>query len=336
MFISRTLDNIIGSTLRSIARIIPNRVLERRFTILIYHRVLAEKDSLLNAEPDAETFNWQMELLAQYFRPVPLFQALQELAEGEVYPGTVCVTFDDGYADNFEVALPILKRWNVPATFFIATNYLEPGRMWNDTVIETVRRFEGSEVDLSDLGFGVEKLSTIVHRRALIRKVLSSLKYMPLTDRSSAAELLGERVTDLPNNLMMSAQQVQQLSTAGMEVGAHTVNHPILSRLTEKESKCEILESVNQLETLIGRRPRFFAYPNGRPEEDYTTRDRQLVESIGLKAAVSTHHGAIDSRADIFQLPRFTPWDKKPERFAARLALNNIQGSSAPPNLQQI
>ncbi len=326
------LDQVLGSSLRSIARFVPNGVLERRFTILIYHRVLSEHDPLLNGEPDAKMFDWQMELLSRHFRPVSLFEALKASQEGRLAPGTVCVTFDDGYADNVEVALPILKRWGIPATFFIATGFLNSGRMWNDSVIETVRRLEGKEIDLSDYGLGVESIATITNRQELIGKMLRALKYLPSEERHSSVESFSQLVNELPSDLMMTQQQLQQLSRSGMEVGAHTVNHPILARVTEEESKQEIIDSVDQLEELIGIRPRYFAYPNGRPTKDYTRRDRQLVERLGLQAAVSTHHGAVGAAADLFQLPRFTPWDRQPERFAARLAFNNIRGDSAVPN----
>ena len=81
-----------------------------------------------------------MRVLARYFRPCGLAEGLRQLRDGGLPPRSVAVTFDDGYADNARIALPILREARVPATFFIATSYLDGGRMWNDTVIEAVRR----------------------------------------------------------------------------------------------------------------------------------------------------------------------------------------------------
>ena len=106
-----------------------------------------------------------------------------------------------------------------------------------------------------------------------------------------------------------------------MEVGAHTISHPILLTLPDEAARGEIEGSRQALQKITGREIRAFAYPNGKPGEDYTRRDRDLVESLGFETAPSTTWGAATAASDRFQLPRFTPWDRSPERWLARLLL---------------
>jgi peptidoglycan/xylan/chitin deacetylase (PgdA/CDA1 family) len=126
----------------------------------------------------------------------------------------------------------------------------------------------------------------------------------------------------LPNDLMLMDEQVRELQKAGVEIGAHTVNHPILCNLSTDEAREEILESKQNLEEILGSSVRLFAYPNGRRGEDYDSEHAELVRSLGFRAAVSTHPGAAGSETDAYQLPRFTPWDKKPVRYLVRMGLN--------------
>ncbi|MEO6562308.1 MAG: polysaccharide deacetylase family protein, partial [Nitrosospira sp.] len=95
--------------------------LHSRLSILIYHRVLPQQDPLFPDEGDAETFDQQMRQIAACFRVIPLRDAVQGLRQGKLPSRAACITFDDGYADNAEIALPILQKHGIPATFFVAT-----------------------------------------------------------------------------------------------------------------------------------------------------------------------------------------------------------------------
>ena len=114
---------------------------ENRLSILIFHRVLESFDFMRSGEITAREFDAKMQLIARYFAPISLSDAVEHLKQGTLPKRAICVTFDDGYRDNAEVAYPILKKWNIPATFFVATGFLNGGRMWNDSVIETCRSY---------------------------------------------------------------------------------------------------------------------------------------------------------------------------------------------------
>lgn len=309
---------------------------KQRLSILIYHRVLEAADELAPGNPTAADFEWQMQLLANFFHPLSLDDALTHLDKGTLPERAVCVTFDDGYQDNAAIALPILKRWDVPATVFVASGYLNGGRMWNDTVLEAIRTLDGKSLDLNPLGLGKFELSSADLKRRAATKILTSIKHLPGTERQEAVNLIGEAAAGpLPDNLMMTDAQVKDLAAAGVEIGGHTVSHPILATLDNNAAQQEICENKQYLERLTERRLRFFAYPNGRLGSDYRAEQCQLVRDAGYEAAFSTHAGVSSAATDRWQLPRFTPWDRSPGRFLIRLLINSRQLVVSPSSTGQ-
>jgi len=309
--------------LRSLLSLLSPAGRRARLSILIYHRVLPKPDTLLPGEPDAARFRWQIKLLARYFNPLPLEEAVPRLFGGTLPARAVCVTFDDGYADNATVALPILLEEGVPATFFIAAGYLDGGRMFNDTVIETVRNLPLGEVDLSQEGAGLRRVDSDADRIALYTDVIGCLKYLDPQERSECAEAMATRLgVRPPDDLMMTTEQLRRLADSGMGIGGHTITHPILSRVDRTTAQREMLAGKEQLEEVLGRPVKLFAYPNGRPGRDYAPEHVDLARQSGFEAAVSTAWGVADWGTDPFQLPRFTPWDRTPLRFGLRLARN--------------
>lgn len=294
-----------------------------RLSILIYHRVLPQPDPLRKWETNAATFDTHMRTLVQHFTPLPLFEAIERLKSNTLPARAACVTFDDGYADNAEVALPILQRHNIPATFFIATGYLDGGRMWNDTITDAVGGAPQSQLDLSVLGLGIFPLTTIQERQTAVLALLNQLKHLPTAERAEKTRQLGALSgATLPDNLMMRTAQVHTLHKAGMEIGGHTVSHPILLNLPDEEARKEIADGKKILENITGTPLRLFAYPNGKPGKDYGAAHVSMVQQLGFAAAVSTTWGTARAGSDLFQLPRFTPWDKSPRRFVLRLLQN--------------
>jgi peptidoglycan/xylan/chitin deacetylase (PgdA/CDA1 family) len=301
-----------------------------RLSILIFHRALAAPDPILHDEMDAVTFERHMAMLAAEFNVLPLGEACVRLARGALPARAACITFDDGYADNEQTALPILKRLGLPATFFVSTGYSDGGFMFNDGVIEAVRCAPAGTYDLSSLGLGSHSLGESTSRRAAIDALIGQLKYRPVRERGALVEQLAAAMhSALPKNLMMRPAQIKRLRDEGMEIGGHTVNHPILAGLSEQEARAEIVNGKRRLEEITGTPVTLFAYPNGKPGRDYGPRDTELVRRAGFTAAVSTTAGAANRASDLFQLPRFTPWDKSPRRFGLRLLANCVRSVPA-------
>ena len=123
-------------------------------SILIYHRVLAGPDPLFPERIDARRFEQHLRLLTRWFRVLPLGEAVARLRAGTLPSRAACITFDDGYADHAEVALPLLQRYGVTATFFVASGFLDGGCMWSDAVTDVVRHAPGERLNLTRSGFG--------------------------------------------------------------------------------------------------------------------------------------------------------------------------------------
>jgi peptidoglycan/xylan/chitin deacetylase (PgdA/CDA1 family) len=312
------------STLESWLIRIGGTLLSRRgkaasLLVMIYHRVLRTPDPMLPSEPDAGVFAAQMDLVGRHFNVLPLREAAARLARGALPPRAVAISFDDGYANNCDVALPILAARRLPATVFIAAGFLNGGRMFNDTVIEAVRRAP-PELDLRPQGLEHFHLRDVPARLRAVDAILANCKYLPPEKRLRCAAAITARVgAALPDDLMMTDAQVVRLSRAGIEIGAHTMNHPILARIDSETARREICASKQRLEDLTGGAVTSFAYPNGKPAQDYNHSHVALVREAGFDVALTTVWGAATAATDRLQMPRIAPWDRDARRYALRM-----------------
>jgi len=266
-----------------------------------------------------------METLARYFTPLSLDKSLLLMAQGELPERAVCVTFDDGYSDNLKAALPILQYWKIPATVFVSSGYIDGRSMWNDRVIESVRQWVekgNTQLDLSVLGLGAHNCTNTDDCLGTIERLLEKIKYCSSGERNALVEGIERRINVSIGSLMMSRKELQELYCAGVTIGAHTHTHPILSGLLEGESQWEIETSKAVLESWLQAPVNYFAYPNGRIDRDYGFLHQEQVKALGFKAAFSTNPGVASEVSNIWQLPRFTPWDKGNIKFMLRLMLS--------------
>lgn len=304
-----------------------------RLTVLIFHRVLPEPDPLFPDEVDAARFDELLGWIKSWFQVLPLDEAIRRMNEGTLPARAAALSFDDGYADNHDVALPLLQVHALPCTFFVATGFLDGGRMWNDTLIEALRRCRLPQLDLRGLrgaggdDLGLHEIDTAASRRVALGRLIPAVKYLEPGLRLACVDALAQRAeVRPPTDLMMSSGQVRALRAAGMQIGAHTVTHPILAKLDDRQAADEISASRDKLQLLLGEKVGLFAYPNGKPGQDYSPSVHpQLVKELGFDAAVSTLSGASRQGDDVFQIRRFTPWDRSRLRFSLRLARNLCQ-----------
>lgn len=291
----------------------------RALLILTYHRVLSAVDPLRRGEITQAALARHAVVLRRWFNVLPLSQAWRRTLEGSLPARAVAITFDDGYADNAELALPILKRQGLTATFFVATGFLDGGRMWNDTIIESLRHAP-PPLDLRDLDGGMLASDDVTARAEAVERVIGAWKRLPPAERQRRVDALVARAhANPPDDLMMRSNQVRELARAGMEVGAHTVTHPILRSISDDQAAAEMSESRSSLEALTGTRVGAFAYPNGRLGDDYDARHAEIARRVGFDLAVSTNGGSARAESDPYQLPRFAPWAESNWKFAARL-----------------
>lgn len=296
---------------------------KNKLSILIYHQVFTQKDPMRPSEPDAAEFDWQMKLLKDNFNPLPLSEAITLLKMNKLPANSVCVTFDDGYLNNLTVAQPILAKYNIPATVYVATAFSQGGNMWNDRLIDLIGNANLSEFNLSALQLPNETVTDFASRRKLAYKLIPLIKYQDYQQRIAIInQLYADNQADEVADKMMTQEQVKQLAASGIEIGAHTVDHPILASQSAEQQQLQINQSKQQLEQWLQQTVVGFAYPNGKPIEDYPPSAVELVKQAGFDYAVSTSAGIATPTADFFQLNRFTPWDKTPAKFHLRMVRN--------------
>jgi len=291
--------------------------------ILMYHRVLHRPDPLQPGIPDAAQADRQFRALADHFSVLPLPEALALQAEGRLPDRSLCMTFDDGYRDNIDVALPLLREYGLTASVFVASGYLDGGCMFNDTVAEAVRRLPAGPVDLAFAGLGTRPISDNASRRALIGELTQAIKYQSPEDRMVSEAHLHQLVQaagqQIPDDLMMRSEQVLEMYRHGIDIGGHTVTHPILTSLSAELAHHEIRANREALQSITGRLPTLFAYPNGKPDRDYDRSHARLVAEAGYTAAVSTAVGVSAPGRNAFEIPRFVLLETSPLQIVSRL-----------------
>jgi peptidoglycan/xylan/chitin deacetylase (PgdA/CDA1 family) len=175
-------------------------------------------------------------------------------------------------------------------------------------------------VDLRSDGLDQYELGDAASRISAAQSIILKLKHLPPQERRGRAQALAEHIgARVPADLMMTDEQVARMSASGIEIGAHTMTHPILAAIDAATARAEISDSKERLQEITGAPIHSFAYPNGKPGQDYNREHVALAREAGFELAVSTSWGAATAAADPLQIPRFAPWDQGAFRYAARL-----------------
>ena len=255
------------------------------------------------------TFERQMRFLAQWYQVVPLSRVVDCLDRGEAFPHrAVAITFDDGYRDNFVHALPVLRSFGFQATVYVATGAIGDGwRFWLARVRACILRSSRSRIDLESLGqFDV---SSDRERETAVNRLTRQLKLLTSEERASAIErIAAETGITVPvqgsNGWFMDWDQLREMAAGGIEIGAHTHTHPILTRLSDESADSEIRKSRDELERGLGRPVHHFAYPNGGGVVNHDARIVGLVRAAGFRSASTSIDGVLRLGADPFRLRR--------------------------------
>jgi peptidoglycan/xylan/chitin deacetylase (PgdA/CDA1 family) len=300
--------------------------------VLCYHRIgypergPARFDPMCSATP--EGFDAQLTWIAERYRVVSL-EAVIEWARGrtDLPDRPLLITFDDGYRDNADVAAPILQSHRFPAALFLTTGMLDGnGPLWWDRVARCVERARAGEADLPLLG-RVELLQGRRRRRTLA-ELIERLKELPEDDKleviASVAERLGveEQESDVAE-LYIDWDTARRMQSSGFGFGAHTVTHPILTRIDEERVRHELVGSKQRIEAELGIPVRSLAYPNGQ-SADFDEHVKRAAAAAGFEVGFSLvpgPTGRAEVRADPLAVRRITIHHKDhPARFAAKLS----------------
>jgi peptidoglycan/xylan/chitin deacetylase (PgdA/CDA1 family) len=313
-----------------------------RVLVVSYHRVTLDYDTSAREElasllVSASTLRRQLEGLARTREIVSLDDARRILAEPRAARrprrDVVAVTFDDGYADVFDVALPILEQLRVPATAFVATGYVGTRRrLPHDRIFaaltELARR--GIPPHCAALEDPVQALldsCAAPGPAATLDRLIARLPHDKLAAVSDALMVrVAMRDDDLPaSTRVMAWDELRALDAGGVDVGGHTVSHAVLSNLPLSRARREIAGCRDALLSRLGRAPRHFAYPNGY----HTPAVRRLVAEHGFDAAVTTEDRENVRGGDPLALRRKMIWENTtlgPHGYSPALATCNLEG----------
>jgi len=285
-------------------------------TVLTYHRVAdLSGDELFDPEVvDATTaqFDAQMALVAEHFQVVSIDDLIAH-SRGASLPANPClITFDDGYLDCHDNALPILRRHGLSAVFFIATDYVEERRVyWWDRIQYLVRRSSRSSIELRYPKAEVISLDSIERATHRLLRIVKDTRGLALdrflSELATAADVAwsDDIETKMANELVMTWDQIRSMREQGMEIQSHTRTHRVLHTVDESELEDELYGSRLVLERELGERVAALAYPVGKPIKDRPA----LVEAVraaGYEIGFSNLTGvARQGRSlDRFDVPR--------------------------------
>jgi peptidoglycan/xylan/chitin deacetylase (PgdA/CDA1 family) len=319
------------------------RRLEPPAVILMYHRVteLANDPHLLAVTPGH--FAEHLETIRSHGVPLRLGDLVRALQEGRVPPRAVVVTLDDGYADNLHHAKPLLARHGVPATVFVTAGQVGLGRefWWDELdrvllqpgtlpselrlrVNGSVRewRLDGSstyseEEYRRDRSWHIECRDDPGPRQRLFRAVFDLLYHESSTQREAILDQLGTwaqaPALARPTHRVLTAEEAARLLEGDLvEIGAHTMTHPVLAARSPADQRWEIQESKTRLQAMLGREVVSFAYPHGSTTPEATASLREA----GFLCACSSRADSVFRTADRFELPRLGVRDWDGDRFA--------------------
>jgi peptidoglycan/xylan/chitin deacetylase (PgdA/CDA1 family) len=267
----------------------------RAYRVIMFHGVG-------DAHMPTDAFESNLRWMAQHFRVVSLSEVVQGIERGRTPDarGEVALTFDDGLANHFEQAYPVLRRLGLPASFFICPDLIDGRRwIWNQEARARLKRMTPaarSEFARAELRMATDAIEPLVQR----------MKQLPLVDRERAESVLRARTPQFAPTPQereyydpISWEQVRQLDPSLITIGSHTLSHPILPTIGDTALEHEVNESRRVLEERLGRQVDLFCYPNGSHD------DRVYAHvSRTYRAAITTNYGLARPSSDLHRLMR--------------------------------
>ncbi|HKQ75637.1 MAG TPA: polysaccharide deacetylase family protein [Blastocatellia bacterium] len=290
----------------------------RRALILTYHRFSAGARGDYD-KTSARVFEEQLKYLTAHYDVVPLSQIVEHITAGQPLPSRLAaVTIDDGYRDAYEVAYPLLRRYGVPASLFVVTEFADRRAwIWTDKARfmaqQAAPQRQTAKIGESEIQI---ELNGATSRRNAWERVNSIVKRFPDELKEEAIERLSYALdvaippTPTEEFSSITWEEAREMNANGVEIGSHTLTHPILTNVGDERLRRELRDSKSRLEEVLGRQVDLFCYPNG----DNDKRVRCEVLRAGYLGAVTIVNG-LNGRGDDPLTLRRVHTEQDPARF---------------------
>ncbi|WP_197076853.1 polysaccharide deacetylase family protein [Hymenobacter terrenus] len=313
----------------------------------MYHRIAALQSDIWNITVHPDEFEQHIQILSKQATVVPTEELVAALERKEIKRNTIAITFDDGYADNFLVAKPILDHYKLPATFFIASQNIgrEEEFWWDEleniflfcdylpsvftsTIAgETITFDLGNESRLShDLKQQHQRWDACEHepptrRCALFLQLWQRLKPLPHAEQQIQLAHIRQWAnidpSTRPEFRSMSGAQLQSLGDSNLHsIGVHTISHPALAHHPKEFQWQELLDNQAFLTNAVGKPINLVAYPYG----NYNHETMEVVDQAGFKGAFTTEATGVKNTSHKHRLGRFQVPNLSKQAFEVQLS----------------
>jgi peptidoglycan/xylan/chitin deacetylase (PgdA/CDA1 family) len=294
-----------------------------RVVILMYHRVTERSSDPWNLCVSPRHFAEHLKILKQNYPILSLHDLLISLKNARLPKRGVVLTFDDGYADNLWNAKPLLEKYEVPGTVFVASGSIDNKGFWWDDLERALLQPKKlpKSLQLSVQGRSYEWPTKYSEQRQQVYMAIHKiLQPLSTSDRDKVMTELFTWAdidqTDHPDyQPLATAELIQLAQSEFIDIGAHTVTHPLLSVMSQAEQSAEIVGSRQKLTEILGSKVDTFSYPYG----NFTTDTVDIVKAAGFEMALACETNVVEKGANQFQLGRFGVGDWEGEKFRQHL-----------------
>jgi len=292
--------------------------------ILRYHAIVEPEKNyyaspLICLAPDI--FEVQVRYLMDHYNVVSLDTVADCIISNKLFPErAVVLTFDDGYRDNY-LAYQILNRYRVTGTFYVTAGCIDSDEpLWLFEVTYLINSTKNLSLELNLNGNKIFfPLKSISNKRLCIRKIIEIVKSNNLKTREELRMQLRNQIEDIfdlyrkAKEVMLSWEQLKEMSDNGMEIGAHTLTHLNLPNAEHQDAVQEIRECKKLIEEKTKRPVQHFSFPNGGSYSYYNDSIKKAVKDAGYITSTTSNNGVVGLNSDLLELNRIRIVNNLPE-----------------------
>jgi peptidoglycan/xylan/chitin deacetylase (PgdA/CDA1 family) len=289
--------NIINIALKLGALRVARFLTRKRPRIFMYHSF---SESGAPGTVSQSEFEWQVDIIKRHFNPITLIELTNLINQKKKIPNnTIVLTIDDGYKNFYDIAYPILKKYNVPATFFVATGFINKELwLWPDQLKWLIKSNENKPccIMFKDYKFTIEG-----KYQSDWQKINDFCLSITDTEKHECIIFIAKQLSiELPTKAPdlyapCSWIELDEMEKQGIEIGGHTITHPSLPQVTDDAAIDEIKGCLTEINRKLGNKERTFCYPNGSPK-DYNERIKLITKEAGFLSAVTAFNDSYNLR----------------------------------------